>query len=134
MKDKKVYLTIAYMFIVLAMTLVIANTQSLAIESNTEGNNVLNTNVSTDKTTFKAKVKYKKFPLFDENNPVIRKGVLVGLTKNGVYLGKKYEKFVSTRFDEVELNWDNLDKYTVQNGEKKENVYEIKLKSDYINE
>ena len=134
MKDKKVYLTIAYMFIVLAMTLVIANTQSLAIESNTEGNNVLNTNVSTDKTTFKAKVKYKKFPLFDENNPVIRKGVLVGLTKNGVDLGKKYEKFVSTRFDEVELNWDNLDKYTVQNGEKKENVYEIKLKSDDINE
>ena len=89
------------MFIVLAMTLVIVNTQALAIESNAEGNNVLNTNVNTEKITFKAKVKYKKFPLFDENNPVIRKEVLVGLFKNGVDLGKKYEKFVSTRFDEV---------------------------------
>ena len=134
MKKKKVYLIIAYMFIVLALTLVIVNTQALAIESNAEGNNVLNTNVNTEKITFKAKVKYKKFPLFDENNPVIRKEVLVGLSKNGVDLGKKYEKFVSTRFDEVELNWDNLEKYTVQNGVQKENVYEIKLKSDDINE
>ena len=132
MKNKKVYLTIAYMFIVLAMTFVIVNTQALAIESNVEGNNVLNTNVNTDKTTFKAKVKYKKFPKSTESNPVIRREVLVGLTKNGVDLGKDYEKFVSTKFDEVELIWDNLEKYTVENGVQKENVYEVKVKSKDI--
>ena len=129
MKKKKVYLIIAYMFIVLALTFVIVNTQALAIESNAEGNNVLNTNVNTDKTTFKAKVKYKKFPNSTESNPVIRKEILVGLTKNGVDLGTEYEKKVSTRYDEVELTWDNLEKYTVENGVQKENVYEIKLKT-----
>ena len=129
MKNKKVYLIIAYMLIVLALTFVIVNTQALAIESNTEGNNVLNTNVNTEKTTFKAKVKYKKFPNSTESNPVIRKEILVGLTKNGVDLGIDYEKKVSTRYDEIELVWDNLDKYTVENGIQKENVYEIKLKT-----
>ena len=130
MKNRKVYLIIAYMLIVLAITLLVVNKDVFAIESNTEGNSAVNTNVSIDKTIFKAKVKYKKFPLFDENNPVIRKEVLVGLTKNGVDLGKKYEKFVSTRFDEVELTWDNLEKYTVENGEKKENEYKIILKTE----
>ena len=129
MKNKKVYLIIAYMFIVLALTFVIVNTQALAIESNAEGNNVLNTNVETEKITFKAKVKYKKFPNSTESNPVIRKEILVGLTKNGVDLGTEYEKKVSTRYDEVELTWDNLEKYTVENGVQKENVYEIKLKT-----
>ena len=134
MKNKKVYLIIAYMFIVLALTFVIVNTQALAIESNAEGNNVLNTNVNTEKTTFKAKVKYKNFPLFDENNPIIRKEILVGLTKNGVDLGVEYEKKVSTRYDEVELVWDNLEKYTVENGIQKENVYEIKLKTNRLSD
>ena len=129
MKGKKVYLTIAYMFIVLAMTFLVVNTEVLAIESNVE-NSIVNTNVKTEKTTFKAKVKYKKFPAFDENKPVIRKEVVIGLSKNGVDLGKDYEKFVSTRFDEVELTWDNLDKYSVEDGEKKENEYKIILKTE----
>ena len=128
MKGKKVYVTIAYMLIVLAITLLVVNKDVFAIESNTESN-TLSTNVNTEKTTFKAKVKYKKFPKSTESDPVIRKEILVGLTKNGVDLGIDYEKKVSTRFDEVELTWDNLDKYTVENGVQKENVYEIKLKT-----
>ena len=128
MKNKKVYLIIAYMFIVLALTLLVVNKEVFAIESNAE-NSTVNTNVETEKTTFKAKVKYKKFPNSTESNPVIRKEILVGLTKNGVDLGIDYEKKVSTRYDEIELVWDNLDKYTVENGIQKENVYEIKLKT-----
>ena len=133
MKEKKVYLTIAYMFIVLAMTFLVVNTEVLAIESNAE-NSTVNENVETEKTTFKAKVKYKNFPKSTESNQVIRPEVSIRLTKNGIDLGTSYEKIVSPRFDEVELTWNNLEKYTVENGIQKENVYEVKVKSNDINE
>ena len=131
MKNKRMYLITAYMMLMLATLILVFNNQALAVEPKVENNdnNRLTTNVNTDKTVFKAKVKYKKFPKSTESNPVIRREVLIGLTKNGVDLGKDYEKFVSTKFDEVELIWDNLDKYTVENGVQKENVYEVKVKS-----
>ena len=134
MKNKKMYLITAYMMLMLATLILVFNNQALAVEPKVENNdnNRLTTNINTDKTVFKAKVKYKKFPKSTESNPIIRREVLVGLTKNGVDLGKDYEKFVSTKFDEVELSWDNLDKYTVENGVQKENVYEVKVKSKDI--
>ena len=133
MKEKKVYLTIAYMFIVLAMTFLVVNTEVLAIESNAENSRV-NENVDTEKTTFKSKVKYKNFPKSIESNQVIRPEVSIRLTKNGIDLGTSYEKIVSPRFDEAELTWNNLEKYTVENGIQKENVYEVKVNSNDINE
>ena len=134
MKNKKMYLITAYMMLMLATLILVFNNQALAVEPKVENNdnNRLTTNINTDKTIFKAKVKYKKFPKSTESNPVIRREVLIGLTKNGVDLGKDYEKFVSTKFDEVELIWDNLEKYTVENGVQKENVYEVKVKSKDI--
>ena len=132
MKNKKMYLITAYMMLMLATLILVFNNQALAVEPKVENNdnNRLTTNINTDKTIFKAKVKYKKFPKSTESNPIIRREVLVGLTKNGVDLGKDYEKFVSTKLDEVELIWDNLEKYTVENGVQKENVYEVKIKSN----
>ena len=134
MKNKKMYLITAYMMLMLATLILVFNNQALAVEPKVENNdnNRLTTNINTDKTIFKAKVKYKKFPKSTESNPVIRREVLIGLNKNGVDLGKDYEKFVSTKFDEVELIWDNLEKYTVENGVQKENVYEVKIKSKDI--
>ena len=134
MKNKKMYLITAYMMLMLVTLILVFNNQALAVEPKVENNdnNRLTTNINTDKTIFKAKVKYKKFPKSTESNPIIRREVLVGLTKNGVDLGKDYEKFVSTKLDEVELIWDNLEKYTVENGVQKENVYEVKVKSKDI--
>ena len=134
MKEKKVYLTIAYMFIVLAMTFLVVNTEVLAIESNAE-NSTVNTNVSTEKTTFKAKVKSENFhsgTMFV--NQLNQRELIIGLTKNGVDLGADYERKVYTDKNEIDLMWDNLDKYTIENGIKKENVYKVKLKNKNLNE
>ena len=134
MKGKKVYLTIAYMLIVLAITLLVVNKDVFAIESNTESNAV-NTNIETEKTTFKAKVKSENFhsgAMFV--NQLNRRELVIGLIKNGVDLGADYERKVSTDKNEIDLIWDNLDKYTIENGIKKENVYKVKLKNNDLNE